>query len=147
MVFLKNLGRARERFQGLSAPTRAAFVLSIVLIFFWLATTLWFITKEQAEFLTKLQIDKIMHFAGGIFFAGFVFITSQGTRRSALIGSVFLAGILWEIWEVIFLPDQLARFRIEFVLWTADSLFDVAADILGAYFFYDLSEYGKTLYD
>ena len=121
-------------------------VLSVLSVFFWLMA-FWLTTKDQSELLSELQIDKIIHFAGGFFSASVVFLALGNIRRAKLIVLVFAIGILWEIWELLFLPDQLARFRMEFVLWTADTLFDLVADILGAYFFAGLSEQDQKLYD
>lgn len=142
---MKNFGRASQRFSGLSGATRAIIVVSALFIFFWLAAFFWFLTKEQAEFISELQIDKLAHFAGGFLSAGLVFLAQGRTPRAVLIGMVLAAGVLWEIWEVIFLPDQFARFRMEFALWTADSLFDLVADVLGAYFLLELNERDQAL--
>lgn len=140
ILSLKNLGKARERFQGFSAVMQACFILSAVFSLFWLAAIFWLVTKDQAEFLVEFQIDKIIHFAGGFFSVSMVFLAVGNIRRRNLIALVFVIGILWEIWELLFLPDQLARFHSEFAFWAADSFFDLVADILGAYFSTELNK-------
>ena len=133
-----NIRTLRERFNGLSASPRALFIASVAIIFLWLAATFLVLNEAQVDFISGLQLDKMVHFGGGIFVAGFFYFAYAISDRRRGIYIVLAVGILWEIWELLFLPDQLSRFRHEFFWWLSDTAFDLVADILGAWFWVNL---------
>lgn len=101
----------------------------------WLVLTDWVLPRGLFDLLTLLQVDKIIHFSGGAFVAGLLIVGSNIRGRMRITLLVAAVGILWEIWEIYFLPEQMVRFRREFFLWLSDSVLDFFSDMLGAYFF------------
>lgn len=129
------LTRLRARFAELAFWQQVMLAIIGFCAILWLDAFSWFLDPQRAETITALQIDKVIHFIGGIFAAGLLFLTFNWRSRLVLILGALAIGMLWEIWEVIFLPDQLTRLHSNFLLWLFDSLFDLIADMLGAYFF------------
>lgn len=136
-----DIGNIRKKFAVLSAAERLLIALSGATIFLWLVATLLVLNEAQAEFLSEYQVDKLVHFGGGIFVAVFLYLALGIYKRKTTLYFVFFVGILWEIFEIIFLPDQLSRFRYEFLWWFSDTAFDIIADVLGAYFWVNFFVY------
>ena len=126
--------KSHNRFRDLPWDVKFLFVVSFFIAFAWIFTTRFVFTQNQNDWLSEFQIDKIVHFSGGIFIAGIFSIYSNKTQRRLLIFWTLAVGILWEIWEILFFPDQYIRYQVHFLLWLTDTLGDIAADILGAYF-------------
>ena len=133
-----NIRAFRERFNGSSLNKRALFIASVVIIFLWLAATLLVLNEAQVDFISALQLDKIVHFGGGVFVAGLFYFAYAVSDRRRNLYLILAVGILWEIWELLFLPDQLLRFRYAFLWWFSDTVFDLIADILGAWFWVNI---------
>lgn len=137
VLFVK---KYRERFAELLPFARRVIAFSGLATFFWIASTSWILGHDANEILAFLQVDKIIHFAGGVFVAGMLMIGGGILRRARLVIMVAIVGVLWEVWEIYFLPDQLIRFHSEFYLWLFDSALDFCADLLGAYFFCETTQ-------
>lgn len=137
---LLSLKQFWERLEQFDERGKLLFVSSGIAVWAWLLLTLFILTKDQLYVISELQLDKIIHFAGGLFLAGILFFARAVSGRYFLLLAVFVAGALWEIWEVFFLPDQMVRALSEFPFWASDTFFDLVADVLGAYFFADFLE-------
>ena len=129
-----NVCAFRERFDGLSAKQKTLFIASVAVIFLWLAATLLVLNEARVDFVSGFQVDKIAHFGGGVFVAGFFYFVYAISDRRRNLYIIVTVGILWEIWELLFLPVQLSRFNREFLWWFSDTAFDLVADILGTWF-------------
>lgn len=128
-------GRAfLKRFRQFDPYLKTLFAFAAVFTFLWLVAIFWVFSRGQVEFITGLQIDKISHFIGGVLAAGAVMLLGGVFRPRHLVLWVISLGILWEVWEVMFLTEQLVRFSEHFLWWFSDTFFDVIADVLGAYF-------------
>ncbi len=136
-----NTGNIRKKFAVLSAAERLLIAFSAVAILLWLVATLLVLNEAQADFLSEYQVDKLVHFGGGVFAAAFLYLVFGLDKRKQTLYLIFFVGVLWEIFEILFLPDQLSRFRHEFLWWFSDTAFDLIADVLGAYFWVNLFVY------
>ncbi|MBI2640030.1 MAG: hypothetical protein HYW90_04055 [Candidatus Sungbacteria bacterium] len=130
-----SLNRIRARLSGLGATLKAGILLAAVLIVAWIVFTLWIFPSEIDELLSLFQVDKGLHFTGGFFAAGLLFVFLAARRKTVFIFAIVVIGVLWEVWEVAFLADQFLRFRNYPALWAVDTFFDLIFDVLGAYFF------------
>ncbi|MDO8560744.1 MAG: hypothetical protein Q7R91_00840 [bacterium] len=132
----KQVTNIRTRFNNFSIVERQLFMGVFFLMCLWLFLTLYFLNDNQADFLSEYQVDKIVHFSGGIFAAMllFLFLGWGKAEKTRYLYAALIIGVLWEIFEIIFLPDQLKRYRYAFNWWFADTSLDVVADVLGAYF-------------
>jgi len=130
-----SINKIRKRFFGIGQKLQVGVFTAGVLIIAWTVLTVFVLPTEIDDLLSLFQIDKFMHFAGGFFAAALLLIFLAIQKRSKLIYAVIAIGILWEIWEIIFLPDQFLRFKAYPALWVTDTFFDLIADILGSYFF------------
>lgn len=128
----------RSRFLVLPAVLQRIFLWAAVLNFFHIVLTLWVFSHETAEKVFMFQIDKIMHFAGGVFTAGVCTVAGFARTRTQFIICTLIIGVLWEIWEVAFLQDQRALFSLYYWAWFSDTALDLAADVLGAYWWSNL---------
>ncbi len=133
-----NTASIRKKFAGLPAAERLLVAISTAAILLWLVATLLVLNAAQADFLSEYQVDKMVHFGGGIFAAAFFYLVFGIYKRKKTLYLVFFVGVLWEIFEIIFLSDQLSRFRHEFLWWFSDTAFDLIADVIGAYFWTNL---------
>lgn len=129
------LGNITSRFRGLGFKLQIGFLIAAVLIILWFALTVWILPYEVDELLSLFQVDKLLHFTGGFFAAELILISSGLEKKRIILLAVLLIGIVWEIWEVVFLPDQLTRFNSHPIFWASDTFFDLIADVLGAYLF------------
>lgn len=129
-----SLTRIRSRFNELALWQKVMFAVIGFCILSWMIAFSWFMDPQTNEVISALQVDKIIHFLGGIFAAGLIFLSSGFRSKGLLFGLTVVIGILWEVWEVVFLPDQRMRLDTNFPLWLSDSSLDLVADFLGAYF-------------
>lgn len=123
----------RARFRVLPLMLQRVFLWATLLNFSWIVGTLWVFSRGTSQRLSLLQLDKMMHFGGGICIAGLVTVLGLGTTRRHYLVWVFVVGVLWEIWEVAFLQDQQTLFSLYYWAWFSDTMLDLAADVLGAY--------------
>jgi hypothetical protein len=128
-----------KRLRGLSATQASSLILSALIAIVWMYLTTFFLTPHETGFLSKLQIDKLIHFSGGLAAAGILFLALGLKFPKTIIISVLFIGLLWEIWELKYLSSQLNLFINNFYIWFFDTLGDLAADILGAIFWIKIS--------
>lgn len=133
-----SLSGIRARLSGLDAKFKTGILLAAVLIVAWIVLTLWVFPNEVDELLTLLQVDKGLHFTGGFFAAGLLVLFFAVKRKAVFIFSVLLIGIIWEVWEIVFLTDQFSRFANYPIFWAVDTFFDLIFDVLGSYFFAEM---------
>lgn len=128
----------RRKFDNLPPLQKKIFFIAAAVNFIWLATAFLFRSRSLVDSLSEYQVDKLVHFGAGIFVAALLYLASGIEKRGQTLYLVFGVGVLWETFEILFLPDQLSRFRREFPWWFSDTIFDLITDVLGAYFWINL---------
>lgn len=121
-----------QRLRNITKKQKILLIAATFIATLWLYLTFFLLEAEKTDFLSTLQIDKIIHFSGGIAAAGILFIFFNISPPIKLILSVLLIGLVWELWEFT-LPPHLEMFQKNFYVWFFDSLADLTLDILGAY--------------
>lgn len=138
------LRELRQRFYGFPPLLQRVFLTAAMFNCLWLLGTLWAFSRSTSQLLFALQLDKAMHFGGGIFVAGLVMMAGWAHERRQYLIWALAVGVLWEIWEVLFLADQREFFRMQFFGWFFDSGIDLVADMLGAYWWVNLGKVHVT---
>lgn len=106
--------------------------LGIVLLL-WMAYTQFVASKETLKLIDYYHFDKVLHFLGGVFVAG-ILVSYFKFFKVQIFLLVVLAGIGWEVFEVLFLPE-VRDFYIKFYTnWLTDTAGDIIFDMAGGLF-------------
>ena len=128
-----------KRLRDLSAIQKMSLILSALIAIIWMYLTTFFLTHQEISFLSRIQIDKLIHFSGGVSAAGILSLFFRLKSSKKLLIPVLFIGLVWEIWEVTCLPSQFDLFTNNFYIWLFDTLGDLVFDVLGAFFWAKIS--------
>ena len=105
-----------------------------VLIFIFLAAWIIFIqfigSSGAIELLYRYQVDKAVHFLGGFVVMGVLFRLVGIRVRSSLL-LLLVTAILWEVFELLVLPDVIDLYQRNFELWRNDTIGDLILGMVG----------------
>lgn len=129
-----------RRLHNLSVTPKLSLILSALIAIVWMCLTTFILDFKTSSFLSELQIDKLVHFSGGVAAAGILSLFLKFKFPKKLIIPVLFIGLIWEVWELTCLPSQFGIFTNNFYIWLFDTLGDLASDILGAFFWVKISK-------
>lgn len=130
----------KRRLRDLSATQKLSLILSALVAIVWMYSTTFFLDFETSYFLSELQIDKLVHFSGGVAAAGTLSLLFGFKFPKKIIISVLFIGLVWEVWELTCIQSQLDLSQSDFYIWFFDTLGDIVSDILGAFFWAKISK-------
>ena len=106
------------------------FIVIFAQLLGWAIFIQFFASQGVIQLLYFYQVDKILHMLGGFFVAG-TFFKSLRFRASVSFLFLILVVILWEVFELVVLPDVSDLYRRNYALWRYDTILDFIVGMMG----------------
>ncbi|OGZ99941.1 MAG: hypothetical protein A3C07_02835 [Candidatus Sungbacteria bacterium RIFCSPHIGHO2_02_FULL_47_11] len=110
----------------------ALFVWIFMLLLGWIAFVNFFAPQETIQLLYFYHVDKIPHMLGGFWVAGMLYKSLRFRAGNSFL-ILIAAAVLWEIFELVVMPDVKDLYAMNYALWRYDTIFDLIFGILGGF--------------
>ncbi len=98
-----------------------------------------FASRSVISFITRYELDKFMHFLGGIFIAGTLFLIRRTSGLFSFVVIIFIIALSWEMIELIFDPKVAYFFGNNKYGWIIDMMKDIVFSFAGTLFFWAIT--------